>query len=69
MTAPNQITTDRLLKIRDVIALTSLSRPTIYRLSRSGSFPSPVQLSPGRVGFSEAALREWLNSRTSRKAG
>lgn len=55
----------RVLSIRDVIKLTSLSRATLYRMS-GRSFPAPVRLTPtgSRVGWVEAEVRDWLSSRS-----
>lgn len=56
----------RVLSIRDVIKLTSLSRATLYRM-RGRSFPAPVRLTPtgSRVGWIEAEVRDWLGSRSN----
>ena len=50
---------DRLLTIREVSILTSLSRATVYRKVRDGSFPRPFPVSAGRVAWSALAVREW----------
>ena len=43
---------DSILRWRDVSARTGLSRPTIWRAFRAGTFPRPVQLSsPAAVGW------------------
>jgi prophage regulatory protein len=55
--------TDRFISVRQVVDLTSLSRTTIWRAGRAGAFPRPHRLTPGRVGFSEAAVREWIVKR------
>ena len=53
----------RYLPAKAVVRATSLSRTTLWRLSRTGAFPAPYPLSPGRVGWSEAEVRQWLLSR------
>ncbi|TCP33242.1 AlpA family transcriptional regulator [Sphingomonas sp. BK235] len=55
----------RFLRINDVIATTGLSRATIYRLINSGEFPQPVRLTARSVGWWEAAVSTWLDSRLS----
>ena len=53
----------RLLAGPQVQAKTSLSRCTIWRLARRGTFPAPVQVSPGRVAWSEQAVDAWIAER------
>lgn len=60
----NSTQNDRFLPPGEVISMTSLSRSTIWRLSRAGAFPQPVRLSPNRVGWSRAAVVEWMEART-----
>jgi|GEM_PF-861864 prophage regulatory protein len=48
------------LKPRDVFALTTLSRTTIWRLRRLGDFPPPLRLSPGRLVWRKKAVKRWL---------
>ena len=55
----------RYLSINDVIAETSLSRTTIYRMIRKGDFPASIQLSAQRVAWDSAALQTWKNERAS----
>ena len=50
-----------LLRIRDVVRTTGLSRPTIYHRIKTGVFPSSVKLGERAVGWPEheiAALNE-----------
>lgn len=51
---------DRFLTDAEVVRMTSLSRATLWRLRKAGSFPRKVRLSRGRGGTSERALREWM---------
>lgn len=54
--------TGRLLKIRELVAETSLSRATIYRAIRRGEFPDRIKLSPRRVGWPEAEIAAWIQA-------
>src|SRR5438093_1308542 len=38
---------DRVLRVADVRRLVPISRSTLYRWTRRGLFPTPVQLGPG----------------------
>lgn len=57
---------DRLLPWDRVQDITGLSRTTAWRMQRRGDFPTPVPVSPGRVGWSETELTAW---KAARKAG
>lgn len=57
--APN----GRFLCMRDVVADTGLSEPTINRMHRRGDFPAKVQLSPGRTGWWESEYLAWKADR------
>lgn len=41
---PDNTTPDRYLKLKRVLEVTDLSRPTIYREIKAGRFPKPVKI-------------------------
>jgi prophage regulatory protein len=43
-TLPRTDVPDRLLRMRDLIELTALSRATIYREMDAGNFPLPIRI-------------------------
>lgn len=53
----------RMLPMRDVCARTGLGRTTIYKLIEQKSFPQPVPLTAGRVGWPIDAVDRWLAMR------
>jgi prophage regulatory protein len=56
--------TDRILRLRDVINVTGLSRSTIYAEIAKTSFPRQVQLTGSRsVGWREGDIIQWIRSR------
>lgn len=57
------LTTDKIIPAKAVQDKTSLSRTTLWRMSRKGEFPRPVKLSQGRVGYSASAVDLWLAAR------
>lgn len=59
----------RFMIMNEVEALTSLKRSTIYGLMRSGEFPQPVKLTPGRSAWREEDIKEWIDSRTTAVGG
>lgn len=55
--------TDRLLKLSDVMAKTSVGRTWIYEHIRSGEFPAPVRLGEQCVRWRESEIDDWIASR------
>ncbi len=47
----------------DVHTATGLSRTSIWRHVRDGSFPAPIQLTGNLVGWIAKEVIEWRNSR------
>lgn len=54
---------DRLLRRREVEGVTGMSRASIYRLMRSGSFPLPLRVGATAVRWKESDVAEWIESR------
>lgn len=54
---------DRIVSPKAVTAKTSLSRTTLWRLSRKGDFPAPRKLSENRIGWSLNEVEAWLAAR------
>lgn len=53
----------RILRRPEVEHMVGLSRSTIYAMMAEGHFPKPVRLGRRAVGWREADLRRWLESR------
>lgn len=49
-----------LIKINELIAMTKLSRPTIYRLIKAGKFPSQLKTSPKTVAWERSEIEDWI---------
>lgn len=47
-------------RIRDVLRITALSRPTLYRRIAARRFPAPVHLGGRACGWASAALQTWI---------
>lgn len=62
------ITTRRILRRREVEARTGLSRSTIYAQMSEGTFPKPIRLGKRAVGWTDAAIEEWLAGREADNA-
>jgi len=51
------------LDFKQIKQLTGFSRTTLWRLERSGCFPTHINVSPKRVGWSIESVRRWANSK------
>jgi prophage regulatory protein len=56
----------RFLSLKDVVAKTGLSAPSVRRLIKAGDFPEPFDLSPKRIAFWEHQVDEWMLARAAR---
>lgn len=52
--------TDRIIRIKTVLARTGLSRTTLYRKMAEGTFPSRVKISIHGAGWHESAVNRWI---------
>ncbi len=52
----------RLLKTREVMALTGRSEVWIYRQEKAGRFPARLRLGPNSVAWDEAEIIAWRDS-------
>lgn len=41
---------------------TNLSRDTRKRLAAQGKFPAPYSISPGRLGYIESEIDQWIEN-------
>jgi predicted DNA-binding transcriptional regulator AlpA len=48
-------------RLRDVLRITALSRPTLYRRIAAQRFPAPVHLGGRASGWAFASLKSWIN--------
>ena len=53
----------KIVRFAEVLKRTSLSRTTIWRKTRSGDFPAPIQLGPNSVGWLEHEVDAWVANR------
>ena len=55
----------QILRMRDVVRLTAISRSRIYvAMGREDDpFPRPIRLGPNSVGWRKAEVEAWLDSR------
>ena len=60
-------TVDFILRRPKVEKKTGLSRSTIYLLIKKGTFPKPIKLGERSVGWVEAEVDAWLESRIQQR--
>lgn len=51
---------DRLLRLPEVMKRTGLSRTTVYRYVRMGSFPSPIRLTSKAIAWPETTINDFV---------
>ncbi len=54
-----------ILRLPAVIERTGLSRSSIYRAMRAGTFPKSVPLGEHAIGFLAAAIDRWIAARVA----
>ncbi len=52
-----------MLRMPEVMARTGLSRTTLWRRMRAGTFPAATSLGENSIGWPEDEITEWLSSR------
>ncbi len=57
---------NQMLRAPEVMARTGLSRVTIWRRVRAGTFPAPTELGENSIGWPASVITEWLDSRPRR---
>jgi len=52
--------TDRIIRLKTVLARTGLSRTTLYRKMSDGTFPRQLKISVHGAGWRESAVNRWI---------
>ena len=53
----------KLIKLKDVIDITGLSRSFVYALAQKGDFPKPVKLSERSSAWVKSEVDDWIDAR------
>ena len=56
-------TSRRIMRVLELLSKTGMSRTSIWRAVRAGSFPAPIQLGQNMVGWFEDEIDEYLATR------
>jgi predicted DNA-binding transcriptional regulator AlpA len=62
-TSKQSITNDRIIRAKEVVEMTGLSRTTIWRMERYKSFPARVSLGANSVGWKLSDVQKWVEFR------
>ena len=57
--SPEHAPSPKMLRVPAVMARTGLSRTTIYRRVRAGTFPAPMDLGNGLIGWTDSVIDTW----------
>lgn len=65
--ATNEIATNafQLIRIREIVSITTLSRSTIYRLVQNQQFPAPIKLTPYTSAWRQQDIELWIERRAA----
>lgn len=53
----------RFIRLPEVLAMTGISRSTLYLLIEKGAFPGQISLGARSVAWVESEVRDWMESR------
>ena len=56
---------NKVLRLREVINTTGLSRSSIYLLMRDDKFPRNILLGARSVGWTQSSIDQWIESRVA----
>lgn len=56
---------ERLLTLREVIAITTLSKPSIYKHMHAGEFPKQIRVGTNRVAWIQREIHEWIEAQAA----
>jgi len=56
----NQERERRVMRFREVRGTVSLSRSTVWRKVRDGSFPRPIRIGKSAVGWIASEVQDWI---------
>jgi len=56
---------NRIIRLKTVLARTGLSRSTIYRKIKEGTFPAQLKISTNGAGWRESDINRWVTDPVS----
>ena len=55
---------ERIIRAKEVVVMTGLSRTTLWRMEKTGDFPARVALGVGSVGWRFGEVSSWMKNRS-----
>lgn len=59
------MTTDKAIRLPDVIDITGKSKPAIYADIKRGAFPAPFKIGLRAVAWLESDIQRWVSERVA----
>ncbi len=59
----------RLIRLPEVLARTTLSRSTVYRGIAAGSFPKQVRIGEKSTAWLESEISLWISAQVAKRTG
>jgi len=60
---------NQIIKLPEVVKLSSLSSASIYRLMKKGTFPKQIKLSVRSSGWLLSEIEEWIDNKINIRNG
>jgi prophage regulatory protein len=57
------------IRSRDVVAMIGVSRTTLWRMVRAGTFPAPIRITERSRGYLLETIEDWMRSRPEDSCG
>ena len=58
----------KLIRLKEVMSLTTMSKTTIYTYINKDKFPKPIPLGERAVAWVESEVQEWIEERIAGRA-
>lgn len=68
MTMNNQAAAPAILRLPDVLRTVGMSRQSVYRMIKAGTFPRQVPLMAHAVGWLRVEIEAWVEGRAAARA-
>lgn len=59
----------KIVRIKEVVSITGLSRATIYRYMDENTFPKSISLGKNSVGWIESEIHQWVENLVANRDG
>lgn len=60
---------NKVIRLKEVVQLTTLSRSSIYRLMSENNFPNSIKLGDRAVAWLQVEVEQWLEQRINSSKG